>query len=227
MIPHRILKNKKLKKTIGITGSFHSDICIYTAAVLSNLGMGVMVCDMTKDREIMSLFPDFDVVPLSYMGADYIRGYDEKLIQSGSYSCIIIFADSKTPKEYLTKCSELYMVTGCDRRTVEDTCEYMRKTCITMNLIIRNICPGEDRYKILDILKEENAFVTDSYFLPFDAIDEGYRVAMQYKNVTAFKELSPQFAKLLGKICLRISGASRTDVGRAYYLAKKGVSICA
>ena len=218
-----------MKKIIGITGVYHCDICVYTAAVLSNLGMGVLVCDLTESKELYEMLPkpSGEIEPISYLGADYIRGYDDEYVKDATYSSIIIFADKATPKQFLEKCSDLYMVTGCERRNVEDTSEYMRKTCITMNLIIRNICPGEDRYRILEKAGDKNAFISEKYFLPLDAIDEGYRVAMQYGNAEGFKELSPQFAKLLGKICMRASGASRADVGRAYYLAKRGISICA
>ncbi len=205
------------------------DISIYLSSVLSNLGMGVLVCDLTWDKKIISCTkrPKEAIDVVSYRGVDFSESFKSEYMDDVNHSIVILVMDVYTDISFLNICDDIYFVTGCERMFLETAKNYMREHKVPMNLVLKDVSPPEMRKKYLERISDENAFILDKYFLPTDVIDEGYRIAMQYDSFGSFSELSPEYGKLITAICKKISGAQKTDVKRAYALAKKGVSICA
>ncbi len=222
------LQVDKVKKIIGIPGTCQSDICMYLSSVMTNLGISVIICDLSEDGRMISCIPkpaaNLDVV--SYRGVDFCEGFP--MHTDREYNCEIWVMDENPSQELLKACDEIYMVSGCEKHQIENARGYMMTSHLPMNVVIRNVCPGSINSKaFFGRIEEENAFVLEEYSLPIDPIDEGYRIKMQYGSFDEFKELSKAFSKMITRMATQITEISHFEVHKAFTLARKGVMLCA
>ena len=221
------LQVDKVKKIIGIPGTFQSDICMYLSSVMTNLGMSVIICDLSGDGRMMDCIPrpaaNLDVV--SYRGVDFCDGFP--MHTDREYNCEIWVMNENPDQKLIRACDEIYMVSGCERHQIENARGYMMDSHVPMNVVIRNICPGTDgAHGFFGRIEQENAFVLEEYSLPMDPIDESYRIKMQYGTFDEFRELSKAFGRLITKMTTQITEVSNFEVHKAFALARKGVMLC-
>lgn len=93
----------------------------------------------------------------------------------------------------------------------------------TASVILKNVC----EYKVtapflFERLIEEPYKIIDKYVLHQDAINEEYRLRMEYEPYLEFKNISIDFERMLKTIAGRLTGKGCVEVQLAYQTAKRG-----
>lgn len=218
----------KEAKVVGIFGWEQTDLCIYLASILENMKNHVLVIDNSMEQKMDCCIPKpktkLNIV--TYKNVDYQRRIAVKEWPTEAYDFIIADLGKEPLEEELTRCEELILVTGCEYHYIQKYRAFMLQAQLPMVVIIRNYHKEMMLEKqIIKQLEEENCFMMEHYFLPFDSWDESKRITMQYEGYQDCSYLSKEFEKLLfhlvcmlGKQGYRaaLTGMNRAKRGECY-----------
>ncbi len=213
------------KKIIGLFGSGQTDICIYVASILQNAGYSVCVLDNSYEQAMQFCIPrpSEELLTITYKNIDYERLVPPDYWQERDYDFLLVDLGVWPPEESLRECGELFLVSDCNIAQLFRYRELMRRVERPMNVILRDVCPeAASASRILDILREENCFVLDTYVLPFSEGDTASRLGMQYRGYRSLSRLSGAFRKMLVRLCRRLAGCGETAIVRGFRRARKG-----
>lgn len=214
------------KKIIGLFGVCQTDICIYLASILQNMGHRVCVVDNSYEQAMHYCIPRpaEHLLTITYKNIDYERLVPEGDWQEKEYDYLLVDLGVWPPEEALRACGEIFLVMDCAIAQMYRYRELMRHRALPMNVILRDVCPeAVSGRKVLAMLQEENCFVVDSYILPWNEEDTACRFCMQYQGYQSFSGLSAPFEKMLVKICRELEGCEEALIWRSFKRARKGV----
>jgi hypothetical protein len=213
-------------KIIGLFGMGQTDICIYLASILQNLGYRVCVVDNSYEQAMQYCIPHpgerLDTV--TYKKIDYERLIPAESWQERDYDYLLVDLGVWPPTDALGYCREIYLVLDSAIAQVYRYRELMKRLELPMNVILRDLCPEAVSGKeILELLSRENCFLVDTYMLPLREEDQINRIGMQYQGYHRFTHLSPAFEKLLVGMCRELCDCEDARIWRSFRAARKGV----
>lgn len=213
-------------KIIGLFGIGQTDICIYVASILQNMGYHVCVVDNSYEQAMHYCIPHpaEKLLTITYKKIDYERLIPADEWKEKAYDYLIVDLGVWPPEEALQQCSEIYLVMDSAIAQVYRYRELMKRVALPMNVILRDVCAeAVSARRILTILQEENCFVVDSYVLPLSEEDMTCRFYMQYQGYHSFAHLSVPFEKMLVKICMGLTACADAQIWRSFKRARRGV----
>ncbi len=213
------------KKIIGLFGTGQTDICLYVASILQNMGQKVYVADNSYEQAMHYCIPhpEEKLATITYRKIDYERMVSPQSLEEKSYDYLIVDLGVWPLEETLQLCSEIYLVMDCSVALVERYRELMKRLAIPMNVILRDVCPDAVSTKrILSLLCEENCFLVDTYVLPLAEEDVAGRLGMQYQGYRNFLQLSLPFEKMLVRMCRQMAECEISVIWRSFRHARKG-----
>ena len=213
------------KKIIGLFGACQTDICIYVASILQNMGHRVCVVDNSYEQAMHYCIPSpaEELLTITYKKMDY-----EWLVPPERWlekACDYLLVDLGVwpSDEALRVCQEIYLVMDCAVAQVSRYRDLMKRAALPMNVILRDVCPeAVSARRVFAMLQEENCFVVDSYVLPLCEEDISCRLAMQYQGYHSFGRISMPFEKMLVAICRALSCCESSVIWRSFKRARKG-----
>lgn len=238
------------QKKIGFIGVKKQDLCIYLAAILNNLGYQVLVEDRSYEQEILNCIPDaaqgkgkffyHENEPgseLSLVGEHLESHYEKKTYKNVDY----IGETCELCEEYdyhlidlgewaqsleLKNLDEIILVTDCEKRNIEKYRKLFQIFSVPMSLVVRNICEFHKRNLFLqDYFHDVKWNLTERFLLPFDAVDEEYRICMQYEPYREFNRISEELNSLLIRLCKNNTENKLSQILYALKQARKGKCI--
>lgn len=212
-------------KIIGMFGWEQTDLCIYLASILENMGYHVLVIDNSREETMDCCIPKpkQELHTVTYKNVDYRRHLTVHLWKDEAYDFIIVDLGNQISGEEAAVCDELFFVTSCDRRNLENAKDIMLGMKRPMGVIIRNFCTDTLRpERILATLESENCFVMERFLLPFHVGDESVRVRMQYEGYDGICHISKALERMLFTICSMITQREAHFVIQGIRRAKKG-----
>lgn len=210
---------------IGIFGWEQTDICIYLASILENMGYHILVIDNSKDLRMDCCIPrpEQELHTITYKNVDYRRQIPYQLWKDADYDLVIVDIGEEISQEEAWCCDELFLVTNCDRRKIQAARNLMLQIKRPMSVVIRNWCKEIlTSQRIFSELREENCFVMDCFWLPFYTGDESRRILMQYEGYENFCHISKEFERMLFQISSSIVEESYSCIFQGLRRAKKG-----
>ena len=213
------------KKIIGLFGVGQTDICIYVASILQNMGYRVCVVDNSYEQAMRYCIPHpaEKLLTITYKNIDYERLVPAASWQEKDYDYLIVDLGVWPPEDALRACKEIFLVMDCAVAQLFRYRELMKRTALPMNVILRDVCTEVVSAKrVFSILQEENCFVVDSYVLPLNEEDVACRFYMQYQGYRSFAHLSVPFEKMLVNICRELSECEDAVIWRSFKRARKG-----
>lgn len=213
------------KKIIGLFGAGQTDICIYVASILQNMGRRVCVVDNSYEQAMHYCIPhpEENLLTITYKNIDYERLVPTERWQEKDCDDLIVDLGVWPPEEALRACQEIYLVMDCAIAQIFRYRELMKQIALPMNVILRDVCPeAVSARRILGMLQEENCFVVEAHVLPLSEEDISCRLAMQYQGYRSFAHLSIPFEKMLVSICRELSACEASAVWRSFRRARKG-----
>lgn len=213
------------KKIIGLFGVGQTDICIYVASILQNMGCRVCVVDNSYEQAMHYCIPHpaEKLLTITYKKIDYERLVPADCWQEKDYDYLIVDLGVWPSEEALQACGEIFLVMDCAVAQIYRYRELMKRTALPMNVILRDVCPeAVSARRIFSILQEENCFVVDSYVLPLSEEDIAGRFSMQHQGYHSFTHLSVPFEKMLVKICRGLAECEESLLWRGFKQARKG-----
>lgn len=216
---------KKHPKIIGLFGTAQTDICIYMASILQNLGHHVCVIDNSLEQAMKYCIPaPVEKLPvITYKYIDYTRLIPVSEWKEQSYDELLVDMGVWPSDEALHACDEIYLVLDAAIAQLDRYRELMKRVAIPMSVILRDICADAVSPRhILNLLQEENCFVVESYILPLHEEDMAGRFAMQYQGYQSFSRISAPFEKMLVKMCRDLTQADTAEIWQSYKRARKG-----
>ena len=213
------------KKIIGLFGVGQTDICIYVASILQNMGYRVCVVDNSYEQAMRYCIPHpaEKLLTITYKNIDYERLVPAASWQEKDYDYLIVDLGVWPPEDALRACKEIFLVMDCAVVQLFRYRELMKRTALPMNVILRDVCTEVVSAKrVFSILQEENCFVVDSYVLPLNEEDVACRFYMQYQGYRSFAHLSVPFEKMLVNICRELSECEDAVIWRSFKRARKG-----
>lgn len=213
------------KKIIGLFGVGQTDICIYVASILQNMGYRVCVVDNSYEQAMRYCIPHpaEKLLTITYKNIDYERLVPTECWQEKDYDYLIVDLGVWPSEEALRACKERFLVMDCAVAQLFRYRDLMKRTALPMNVILRDVCPeGVSAKRVFGILQEENCFVVDSYVLPLNEEDVACRFYMQYQGYRSFSHLSMPFEKMLVNICRALSEREEALIWRSFKRARKG-----
>lgn len=213
------------KKIIGLFGIGQTDICLYVASILQNIGCRVCVVDNSYEQAMHYCIPHpaEKLHTVTYRKIDYERLVPPDCWADKEYDYLLVDLGVWPMEDALRICSEIYLVMDCAAAQVARYRELMKRVELPMNVILRDVCPEAVSAKhILAMLCEENCFLVDSYVLPLAEEDVAVRFGMQYQGYRNFVHLSLPFEKLLVRMCRQLAECEISVIWRSYRRARKG-----
>lgn len=213
-------------KIIGLFGVCQTDICIYVASILQNMGYRVCVVDNSYEQAMHYCIPRpvEQLLTITYKKIDYERLVPTEHWQEKDYDYLIIDLGVWPSEEALQMCGERFLVMDCAVAQVYRYRELMKRAALPMSVILRDVCTeAVSARRVFAMLQEENCFVVDSYVLPLCEEDFACRFYMQYQGYQNFGHLSVPFEKMLVKICRELSECEESAIWRSFKRARKGV----
>lgn len=213
------------KKIIGLFGTGQTDICLYVASILQNMGHRVCVVDNSYEQAMHYCIPHpvEKLLTITYKNIDFERLVPTEHWQEKDYDDLIVDLGVWPPEEALRACQEIYLVMDCAIAQVSRYRELMKQTALPMNVILRDVCPDAvSARRVLHMLQEENCFVVETHVLPLNEGDIVCRLAMQYQGYRGFAHLSVSFEKMLVSICRELCACEASVVWRSFKRARKG-----
>ncbi|MCI7130860.1 MAG: hypothetical protein MSA09_10010 [Lachnospiraceae bacterium] len=214
------------KKIIGLFGAGQTDICIYVASILQNMGFHVCVVDNSYEQAMHYCIPHpvEKLLTITYKKIDYECLVPVDCWQEKDYDYLIVDMGVWPSEDALQACGERFLVLDCSVAQIARYRELMKRAALPMNVILRDVCAeAVSARRIFAMLQEENCFVVDSYVLPLNEDDMAGRFCMQYQGYQSFEHLSVPFEKMLVKICRELSDCEDTQIWRSLKRARKGV----
>lgn len=213
------------KKIIGLFGIGQTDICIYVASILQNMGHRVCVVDNSYEQAMHYCIPhpSEKLLTITYKNIDYERLIPVDRWQEKDYDYLLVDLGVWPAEEALHACSEIFLVMDCAIAQIVRYRELMKRIGLPMNVILRDVCPeAVSARRIFTMLQEENCFVIDSYVLPLCEEDVAGRFCMQYQGYRSFSHLSMPFEKMLVKICRTLAECETSVIWRSFKRARRG-----
>ena len=213
------------KKIVGLFGACQTDICIYVASILQNMGYHVCVVDNSYEQAMHYCIPHpaEKLLTITYKKIDYERLVPADCWQEKDYDYLIVDLCVWPSEEPLQACGEVFLVMDCAVAQVFRYRELMKRVALPMNVILRDVCAeAVSARRVLAMLQEENCFVVDSYVLPLNEEDIACRFCMQYQGYQSFDHLSAPFEKMLVKICRELAECEESLLWRSFKRARKG-----
>lgn len=213
------------KKIIGLFGAGQTDICIYVASILQNMGFRVCVVDNSYEQAMHYCIPHpaEKLLTITYKKIDYERLVSADCWQEKDYDYLIVDLGVWPSEESLRLCAELFLVLDCAVAQVVRYRELMKRMALPMNVILRDVCAeAVSARRVFSMLQEENCFVVDSYVLPLNEEDIACRFCMQYQGYQSFAHLSVPFEKMLVKICRELAECDDSLIWRSFKRARRG-----
>ncbi len=212
-------------KVIGIFGWGQTDLCIYLASVLENMKYHVLVVDNSIGQKMGCCIPrpkrELNIV--TYKDVDYQWQIPPDEWAVDAYDFVIADLGERPEKAEFDNCEELFLVTGCDYGCIRKSRELMLELKKPMAVIIRNYQRETMlERQIVGELEEENCFLMEHYFLPYDAWDESGRILMQYRGYEDCSCLSKEFEKLLFHLGCMLGKRDYHTVLAGIHRAKRG-----
>lgn len=214
------------KKIVGLFGVGQTDICIYVASILQNMGYRVCVVDNSYEQAMHYCIPHpaEKLLTITYKNVDYERLIPTDSWQEKDYDYLLVDLGVCPSQEALRACGELFLVMDCAVAQVFRYRELMKRAALPMSVILRDVCAeAVSARRVLALLQEENCFVVDSYVLPLNEEDVACRLDMQYRGYQSFAHLSAPFEKMLVKICRVLAECEESLLWRSFKRARKGV----
>ena len=213
------------KKIIGLFGVGQTDICIYVASILQNMGYRVCVVDNSYEQAMHYCIPHpaEKLLTITYKKIDYERLIPADSWQEKDYDYLIVDLGVWPSEEALRACTEIFLVMDCAVAQIYRYRELMKRAALPMSVILRDVCAeAVSARRVFGMLQEENCFVVDSYVLPLSEEDIACRFYMQYQGYQSFSHLSVPFEKMLVKICRELCGCEDSIDSRSFKQARKG-----
>lgn len=214
-----------IRKKVGLFGVGQTDICIYLASILQNMGYRICVLDNSYEQAMHYCIPrPAEQLPtITYKNIDYEQLVPVVRWQEKDYDYLIIDLGVWPSDEALAACDELYLVMDCAIAQISRYRQLMTRVGIPMSVILRDVCSEAVKAKrILSMLQEENCFVVDSYVLPLCEEDIAGRLMMQYQGYQRLFHLSGNFEKMLVNICRTLADCEAGIIWRSLRRARKG-----
>lgn len=212
-------------KIIGLFGVCQTDICIYVASILQNMGFHVGVTDNSYEQAMHYCIPRpaEALATVTYKNIDYEQLLAPEHWQEKDYDYLLVDLGVWPALEALRACAEIFLVMDSAIAQVERYRELMKRAALPMNVILRDVCPEAVGAKhIFSLLREENCFLVDTYVLPLAEEDVAARFAMQYQGYRSFAHLSAPFEKLLVRMCRQLAACEAGVIWRSFKRARKG-----
>ena len=213
------------KKIIGLFGVCQTDICIYIASVLQNMGLRVCVVDNSYEQEMCHCIPgpSEELSTITYKNIDYEWLTPPECWQEKACDYLLADLGVWPSAEALRVCQEIYLVFDSVISQLSRYRELMKRVALPMSVIVRDVCPeAVSARRVLAMLQEGNCFVVDSYVLPLSEEDVSCRLAMQYQGYHSFGRLSLAFEKMLVSVCRAICPCESSVIWRSFKRARKG-----
>ena len=213
------------KKIIGMFGVCQTDICIYVASILQNMGYRVCVVDNSYEQAMHYCIPHpvEKLLTITYKKIDYERLVPTDCWLEKDYDYLIVDLGVWPSEEALRACGEIFLVMDCAIAQIFRYRELMKRAALPMNVILRDVCTeAVSARRVFAMLQEENCFVVDSYVLPLSEEDTACRFCMQYQGYQSFAHLSVPFEKMLVKICRELAECEDSLIWRSFKRARKG-----
>ncbi len=212
-------------KIIGLFGCGQTDICLYVASILQNMGRRVCVADNSYEQAMSYCIPrpEEKLLTVTYRKIDYETMVSPESWGQKDYDFLIVDLGIWPMEEALRLCQEIYLVMDSSIVFLERYRELMKRVALPMNVILRDVCPESVSGKrIISMLTEENCFLVDSYVLPLAEEDIALRQGMQYRGYRNFMQLSLPFERLLVRMCRQLVGCEIAAIWRSFRHARKG-----
>ena len=215
---------KDTTKLIGFYGIAQTDICIYTASVLQNMGFSVAVYDNSYEgaTEFCIPRPVEILSPVNYKNIDYYR-LKKPADREIDYDFICLDMGVWPERQALSECDFTILVTDPTLSILSKYREYMKGIELPTRVVLRGI--DHDMVpvkKVQHILEEENPFVECFEVLHFNDEDEILRVSMQYYGFRDFMRISKDMERIIKGIVEEATDAAKIVVNKAINRARRG-----
>ena len=189
-----------MPQIIGFLGTYPVDVCLYTAFALQNTGKSVCVNDFTSEGVLFECIPtpEETLEIITFRNVDFMHQLPMAEWKQKPYDYIFVQLGDAPQELTVSSCDELILVIDCEKRHLDEFQNLMQKMRMSMNVVLRGFCPdGIPERKLKEYFEQENCFVERWLTLPFDEMDEAYRIGMQYEPMQSFAHASVGWEKLL------------------------------
>lgn len=219
-----------MSKIIGFIGAYPTDLCLYTAFALQNTGKSVCVNDFTEEGGLYECIPtpEEELEVITFRNVDFVHRLSLASWRQSAYDYVFIQLGSNPQELAASACDELILVTDCERQSLDEFQHLMQQMKMSMNVILRGYCPdGISERKLKDYFERENCFVQKWLTLPFDEMDEAYRIGMQYEPMRGFEHVSKGLEKVVLQILGLIAPKNSAKNIKAMRAVKSGKALAA
>ncbi len=188
------------KKTIGLFGDGQSDICIYLACMLENLGLSVCVSDNSYEKSVFNCIskPDIPLDTVTFKNVDYTCNMAECDLLNAAYDIVIVNAGTLEEARFLKSFDERVLVVKPEIMNILKARAFLMENALPTTVVIRDMCENAVlAMKLFETLENENCFVMDKYFVNYSDEDKSMELSMYYDGYMNFYGASMQLERLL------------------------------
>lgn len=210
---------------MGFWGSYHVDFVCYVARILSCMGKEVLVIDASPTQEFSHFFTnkEAELSVISQCNVDFTTKGTKLLPKDSAYDVMLFYFGDHFDAEQLRSCTEIFALSFWDRIAMERLRLQTMDLRLPIDVILRNYCGAKhDRKQCMSLLKNENIFIAQEYYIAFDEMDENYRIRMQYEAIGDFRHISSGMEKVLIRIVNVICPSEWQTIKNAVRKAKRG-----
>jgi hypothetical protein len=204
-------------------------MAVYLGQTLKNLQKKILIADLTESDGLHYLFSASEKFPITYRNVDYIDSRFQITAQENeSYDYVFVCMRRNEDLPLANYLSKNYYISDTEYEHLKTMIGEMKTAKIATGIIIRDIPGGKFsvEYLLRCVFMDEYVMKlceTDRiYRIRADEADRQYRLDMQYGVLENFKELSPDYQKVLEKLAVELTGCSQKEAAKMVKYAKEG-----
>lgn len=217
---------------IGFAGFCKTDIMLYFARILYNMGEKIAIIDKSNEQALGFSVPAalYSKDRLEYRGIDIYLGCQNTPlngIPTNNYSVVLIDlgVNAKTYEE-IKHLKVLFIVTDCNRHHTLPLSDWLKNqvTDTASIRIIRDIVYGKIRPRYIDSLLQAGQFtkLIAKYEFSINEMEYSNRLLSQYDDIFKFTKIPQDYKNMLIDCITEIFEKERKIVLKALKKAQKG-----
>jgi hypothetical protein len=204
-------------------------MAVYLGQILKNLQKKILIADLTESEGLHYLFSASEQFPITYQNVDYIdKHFQITAKENETYDYIFVCMRHSGDLPMAHCLTKNYYISDTEYEHLKMMLDEIKNAKTVTGIIIRDIparkfsveylfrCVFMDEY-VMKMCETDRI-----YRIRSDETDRQYRLDMQYGVFENFKELSPDYQRVLEKLAVELTGCPQKEAAKLVKCAKEG-----
>ncbi|PGT83226.1 hypothetical protein [Bacillus sp. AFS040349] len=228
-----------MKKVLFLGTRDKSDLVLYVALTLAQIGYKTAVVDCSKKKRYLRTYTNYtdknelyDFFNIDIAAANSPNELESIMKQSNekleSYDFVLVDIDNLDSKSNWRPFDRRYYVGDHDKINLIDDGELVNSFLqenekeVEFNKVTYEVPSDVDEAYLNQLFNHKIKWTASSYELPFDEMDAANKINMQYNMEPTFKKLSKDYKKVITSIVTSIAGNHEKESKIAMKKMEKG-----